>query len=123
MKKEPTIRTILSILFYILATILILQLLLKVTGHSPTYEQVVLTFIGAGIIMLLKQQHDFGRFKGKFEHSEKDFNYLRKKVNHMDKDIQDIKLQVQGINFEIKSLNCQIGEIKKQLQIINSKLS
>jgi len=61
MKKETVISIILQILIVIFATILIIQLSLKLTGHSPTETQVIYTIITALIIYLFSISYKLGR--------------------------------------------------------------
>lgn len=61
MKKETAISIILQILIVIFATILIIQLSLKLTGHSPTETQVIYTILTALIIYLFSISYKLGR--------------------------------------------------------------
>ena len=60
-EKETLLSIILQILIAIFTTILIIQLLLKLTGHSPTEVQIIYAVIIALIVYLFSVSYKLGR--------------------------------------------------------------
>ncbi len=67
MKPNRMIGTIATIMFLIFATILIIQLILKLTGHSPTEIQLLYIAIGAITSYLLAMSYKLGVFVGEMK--------------------------------------------------------
>lgn len=51
-------------LFVVFAVLLLIQIILKLTGHSPTETQIIYIFIGAIISYLLVMSYNLGQFVG-----------------------------------------------------------
>ena len=60
-EKETIISILIQIVIAIFATILIIQLLLKLTGHSPTEIQIIYTIFTALIVYLFSVSYKLGR--------------------------------------------------------------
>ena len=69
------------IAFYIMSILAIIMILLKLTNHSPTMDQILITLIGSGIIILLKQQYDIGGIKS-------DIKHMNRKLDTIGKDLK-----------------------------------
>lgn len=88
MVKDIT-QTIVEIIFWILVAILGYQLILKISGHSPT--DITILYTGFGVIMsyLLIATYNFGKFMGRAEefmdNSRESFNRIREDINKIKK--------------------------------------
>ncbi len=67
MKLDSIIGTATTALFIIFAIILIIQLTLKLTGHSPTETQLLYVSMGAIASYLLAASYKFGVFVGEMK--------------------------------------------------------
>lgn len=80
-----TINNIIRIMLIILLIIVIFMLLAKITGHSPTIDQITLTLIAAIGGAIVKLMTDFYRFEGKISaHTEITKNTFIKIGNKLD---------------------------------------
>ncbi len=81
MKSKNIIYQGATIAFYILSILAIIMIILKLTNHSPTMDQTILTVMGIGIAILVKQQYDVGGIKGELKH-------LNRKVDSIGYDLK-----------------------------------
>ena len=83
-----------TIYIWILGVLLIYWILLKLTNHSPTVDQMIL--VGVGILggLLFKQQYDIGKLDGKFEGLKESCNKEFTRINvRLDK-LDDIEKSI-----------------------------
>jgi len=88
MKKQDIIIKTSTIVFYIIATISIIMIIMKLTGHSPTIEEIILSFVGVNTVAIfalfskiIKTESDIGQLKGELKH-------LNKKVDSIGHDLK-----------------------------------
>ena len=86
-KNEP-ILSIINLILYILLVIVIYQILLKVSGHSPLFETVTMSLLTVLIVNSLRYEYLLGRFIGE----NKEFrNNLKQSFDRLRDDIREIK--------------------------------
>jgi len=64
MKIMKNLQIISFIIFYILLILLAYQVIMKVTGHSPTMETLLATAMGVIIAVLFNMNSEFREFMG-----------------------------------------------------------
>lgn len=81
-----------TIISFILGVITIYWLLLKVTGNSPTIDQIILIIVTIGGGALLKLVSDMGEVRGRLDehikHSDRRFDDLERKIESVSKDLK-----------------------------------
>ena len=91
-KKEKIIENIIITTFVILITILIFQLILKLTGHSPTEIQLLYISLGCIITFLLGMTYKIAKFIGSTEefmkNVTKELKTIKTEMIEMKKDIK-----------------------------------
>ena len=94
-----------NIIFYILAIAIIIMIILKLTNHSPTIEEVLLGFCGiilttlfAMFYKMMKMQSEISSMKGEFR---TEFKHLNQKVNTIG---HDLKQHMQDTAVHTKKL-------------------
>ena len=95
-----------TIYVWILGVILIYWILLKLTNHSPTIDQ--LTLVGVGILggLLFKQQYDIGKLDGKFESFKDSCN---KEFARMDNRIEKVESRLTKIEESLSMIKLKMG--------------
>lgn len=82
MQKKEILQVIAIILFYILLLLLAFQIIMKITGHSPSVETILLTGNGVIVAFLFNLSLTVGRLAGKtdsfIEYTEKAISKLEK---------------------------------------------
>ena len=91
MKINKLIYKTATIASYILTTILIIMIFLKITNHSPTIDQIILTLLGAIIMIMVTM-----------------FGMIMK--NHSE--ISKLKVEVRHINLKLDSIG---HDLKKHI--------
>jgi len=86
--------------------IVIYMILLKLTGHSPTIDQIIVSLSVGTAVMVIKIFYDTGKFSAYMEHNKDD--------------IREIKTDVNDIRKEMSS---KFEKINKELILIKTKLS
>jgi Na+-transporting methylmalonyl-CoA/oxaloacetate decarboxylase gamma subunit len=95
-KVQEVIQKILTAVFVILSLIVIVQLLMKITGHSPTELQIVLIVLGIMFTFLLGMGYKIGTFMDEtrtfmkmagemFREQKENDNDLKKVIQMIDK--------------------------------------
>ncbi len=104
-KKENIIENILISIFVILAIIGIIQLVLKLTGHSPSELQLLYIGFGCigGYLFILTAQ--LSKFSGKTEYF---MNHTTKELKEMKSDIKENKDNINKIFFELEKINLKL---------------
>ena len=103
------------ITFIILIIIFIVQLSLKLTGHSPTELQILYISLAGIIIFILGISYQFGNFIGKTTEFQK---RTISEIIEMKTDIKDNK---ENINKLINDMDYCKRNIKNILNILKSK--
>ena len=86
---------IIETIFWILIVIFIYQLILKITGHSPTDLTVLYTGFGVIAAHLLTLTYKTGSFSGRVEgfmdNTKESFKRMKWDINNLKNDITDLK--------------------------------
>lgn len=82
---------IIETIFWILIVIFIYQLILKITGHSPTDLTVLYTGFGVIAAHLLTLTYKFGRVEGFMDNTKESFKRMKDDIGDLKKDITDLK--------------------------------
>jgi len=90
MKVRDILQMIGKVLFIFLALLAIYMLLLKITGHSPTIDQVVLVLF-SGIITAVVSLY------GKITKLEGEFKHLNRKVDAIGSDLKEATKSIERI--------------------------
>lgn len=77
-------------IMWILGIIVIYMLILKITGHSPTAEAVIIAFTGIIVTNLLFLNYKIGRHEEKFNNIRKD---IKESFERIKADLEVIKNQ------------------------------
>ncbi|MFH1971890.1 MAG: hypothetical protein ABIJ18_00250 [archaeon] len=88
MKINEIIYKASNISFYVLIIIAIIMIIIKLTGHSPTMDQIILTIVSAMFIVVIKNQYDLGKSKGEASGIKRELNLLNKKVDSIGQDLK-----------------------------------
>ncbi|MEK6857621.1 MAG: hypothetical protein AABX39_03460 [Nanoarchaeota archaeon] len=101
-----------TIYIWILGVLLIYWILLKLTNHSPTIEQ--LTLVGVGILggLLFKQQYDIGKLDGKFESFKDNCN----------KEFARIDNRFDKFEYRFEKVESRLSKIEESLSVIKLKM-
>ncbi len=99
------INALIRVVLVILFIIGIYMLLIKITGHSPTLDQITLTLLAIIGGTIIKLMADFYRFEGKVEaHMETTKNTFMKIGNKLD------------------SLESSVNKLKSDMRLVKHKL-
>ena len=74
MKRRDWIGILSKIVFWILSAIVIYWIILKLTDHSPTYDQVIITLLGILIVNHFWLSNKVSRHIGKIDEQMKESN-------------------------------------------------
>jgi len=92
MKQNKIFSFVITALFIIFAIILIVQIVLKLTGHSPTDTQIIYMALGAIISYLLVMSYNMGTFVGEMKEftkvTKKSFVKLKEDVSELKREIK-----------------------------------
>ena len=106
MENSDLLQIIVKVIIYILFVIFMEIAILKLTNHSPTFEQTIIVIGG----MLLGHQFylakKISKLEGKFEMFEKEFREVKTELKDFRKEFVEFK-----------------HEIKYELRLINKSLS
>jgi len=102
------INIILSTIGFFVGMIIIFMILLKLTNHSPTIEQIILTITSLIAVMVYRMKFQLGKFTEFMDNTKESINELK----------SDIK-EIRQDNKELKNL---IHNIDKRLILIEQKI-
>lgn len=107
-----------EILFGIIGTIFAIQLILKLTDHSP--EEIQLLYIGFGSLLMVTSGVliKIGRVDGKLERFMKQYETERKENNDFKKEMHEFKEEMIEFKTETKK---DFEWIKKEVKIMSNK--
>lgn len=83
--KKDVFETIIEVLFYILLVWLAFQILLKITGNSPTTDMILTTALALIITYLLKVSKFIGKTEVFMENSKDSFRRIAKDMGEIKK--------------------------------------
>lgn len=93
-KNEP-IFALINLILYILLIIVIYQIFLKITGHSPLFETITMSLLTIIIINSLRYEYLLGKITGEnkeFKLNINEFkNNIKQSFDHLRDDIKEIK--------------------------------
>lgn len=118
-KKNTILESILFIIFIIFALIFIAQLILKITGHSPTEIQLLYIGFGGMFAFLIMMIASFYTFKGKVEEF---MSTTKNNFHHMRSDIRDLKQNQNKMQMDIVGIKGNITNLKSNVKHIKTKI-
>ena len=92
MTLKKFIETLATVIFYLFLFWFIYQILLKLTGHSPTVETILATGLGTVIAFLLAATLKIGEFMGQtrsfMENTKESFRRIREDMKELNQKIK-----------------------------------
>jgi len=114
MKWHQILGFIMEVLFVLLAIILIIQLVWKLTGHSPTEMQVMYVILGGIISFLFVMSYKMGIFVGEVKEFMKTSKHSFSKIG---KELNELKTDVSALKLDVTVLKKDSAKIKTKLKI------
>jgi len=113
--KENLFEKLLNIIIWIFGILIIYWLVLKLTNHSPTIEQV-----GVGIFVLIatlvfKNEYKSGRIDEFRSNTEKELSLIKNKVDKIESDVIYLKSDISHIKSDISFVRSDIALIKSRV--------
>ena len=103
MKLWDIINKIINVLFFLLLVLFVIQVILKITGHSPITEAILSTGISLNVGYLFKVHYFMGQTKEFIGNTKESFRLVKE-------DIREIKA-------DIKELRTDMSKIKEKLNV------
>ena len=121
--EHKIVEKIIALIFTALAVIVILQLVLKLTGHSPTQLQMLYGTVGILVAFMMGAGMKLGIFIGrsghfmdlaekKFEKVEKDIELMKRNINVLKIDVTSLKTDVNLLKIDVTSLKTDVSSLK-----------
>lgn len=120
MKLDKIIGTMATVIFIIFAVILIIQILLKLTGYSPTEVQLLYITMGVMASYLLATSYKFGVFVGEVK------GFMRTTKAHMIETKQfmgDTRVHMGELKEFMSTTKTHIGEVDEFMDNTQTRLS
>lgn len=102
--KENLFEKTLNVLIFILGILVIYWIILKLTNHSPTIEQLMIAGITSIAVVLFRHEYKLGKLDEFRVHTIKELEFIRTKVEKIDK-----------IEMELAHLKSDIAFIKSRV--------
>jgi hypothetical protein len=122
-KNNKIIEVIIIGTFVILAIIGIIQLTLKITGHSPTEFQILSSLLIIIVGFILGVGYKFGIFIGKtnnfMKNTTRQFSEIKLELKEMKNDTKENKENINKIFLELEKLKTMEKDISKILTKLN----
>lgn len=83
MKLWDIINKIINVLFFLLLVLFVIQVILKITGHSPITEAILSTGISLIVGYLFKVHHFMGQSKEFMSNTKESFKIARGDINRI----------------------------------------
>ncbi len=110
---RDVIDVVIAMFSIMLFFVVIYMILLKLTGHSPTLDQITVALsVGTGILVV-KIFYDTGRFSSSIENTQED-------VKELKSDFEDLRKEFHSLKLDILELKISTN---KDLEFIKTKLS
>ncbi|MBI2564570.1 hypothetical protein HYV79_01095 [Candidatus Woesearchaeota archaeon] len=106
-EKQSWFEIITNIIIWSLGILLIYWLVLKLTNHSPTFDQIIGGALGILGTVLAKHHHTIGELKEFKENTKRELDYIRNKVDK--------------IEFNTSNMQSEISFIKTEISFIKSR--
>ena len=127
--EHKIVEKIIALIFTALAVIVILQLVLKLTGHSPTQLQMLYGTVGILVAFMMGAGMKLGIFIGrsghfmdlaekKFEKVEKDIELMKRNINVLKIDVTSLKTDVSSLKIDVASLKTDVTSLKIDIKEI-----
>lgn len=103
------------------------MLLQKIFGYSPTSNEVMMSFIGILIGLVINLYYKFGRVDEFMSVSKRTFLKIGVDTQDMRNDVTELKMDVIGVKKDMnllkKDLNKEFSDIKKEISIIRKAVT
>lgn len=110
-EKKSTLEKILIILTWVLSAIVIYWIILKLTNHGPTADQITAGFGGIICTLIFHHHYKLGGLDEFKKHTEKEFEKIHKKLEKLD----TIEVDVTALRAEMTALRTDITFIKSRI--------
>ncbi len=103
-KKENLFEKLLNVIIWIFGILIIYWLVLKLTNHSPTIEQVAVGIFVLVNSLVFKNEYKLGKFDEFKDNTTKELSFIRNKVDKIDRletDINYIKTDIAYIKSKV----------------------
>lgn len=112
-----------TVVSWIMSCIVIYMILLKITGHSPTLDQIVVVIVSVNFAVASTLMFKFGRMEEFMKSSKITFKKIGDDFNKMKVDISDIKKDVLELKSDMVYMKNDVAYMKKDIKKIENKLS
>lgn len=107
-RKIDFVKLILTIVFIVFASIFIIQLILKLTSHSPGETQMLFAALVAIVAYLFIMSYKLGTFAGEVREfmktSKNTFNKMGTDISDMKKDMVELKSEITYVKKDIRKI-------------------
>lgn len=116
---------IIDLLFWTLLFWLTYQLILKVTGHSPTDAQVIYTALGIIITYLLGLSFKMGLFMGKVEEfmntTKNSFRKMGTEMHILHEEIKQTTTEISTLRDGFSGLRKEFSQMREDFKLFHMK--
>lgn len=113
------INIILSTIGFFVGMIIIFMILLKLTNHSPTIEQIILTITSLIAVMVYRMKFQLGKFTEFMENTKDSITNLKDEIKEIK---QEFKQLNNKIDNKFEKLEDKFNNIDKQLMLIEQRI-
>lgn len=104
-----------TVLIWVLGIIAIYWIFLKLTNHSPTFEQVGVVILGIVGSLVFKHNGQIGELKQFKDYSEKEFVRVNTKLDKIDNELGNVKLDITSLKSDMSNIKSDISFIKSRV--------
>ena len=112
-----------TVIFWILSIIAAYWIILKLTGHSPTSDQIVLVMLGFVTTMTVKQSYGRGGINQKMVDFGRRLSGMARDMRKHTQDLGEMKIDIVGVKHEIGSLKQDVGVLKQDVGMLKQDMA
>lgn len=116
MKEFDWVEMIFRWFIIVMGIIAIIMLLQKIFGYSPTSNEVMMSFIGILIGLVINLYYKFGRV-------DEFINVSKRTFLRIGADVQDIRKDITEIRIDITGIKKDVGNVKKDISILRKAVT
>lgn len=114
-RNQTTIfEKVVILLIWVLSIIVIYWIILKLTNHSPTIEQIIAGFGGIISTFMFHHHYKLGRLDEFKKQTEKEFERTHNKLDKIDSEISILKIDVASIRSDVSTVRADIAFIRSR---------
>ncbi len=99
---DDPVDKVLTAMIVIIAIVVIISLILKITGHSPENIQILYSLVIMIIISSFKLHYDTGGFKEFSRHARASFRNIREDMQQVRGDMQQVRGDIQRVREDVQ---------------------